>query len=71
MLAFPNIDPVAIRLGPLSVHWYGLMYLTGFATVWVLGNWRIKMGKTRLTQKDLEDLIFYAVLGVVLGGRLG
>ena len=71
MLAFPNIDPVAIRLGPLSVHWYGLMYLTGFATVWVLGSWRIKMGKTRLTQKDLEDLIFYAVLGVVLGGRLG
>ncbi|PRY97851.1 prolipoprotein diacylglyceryl transferase [Jezberella montanilacus] len=71
MLAFPQIDPVAVRIGPLAVHWYGLMYLLGFASVWFLGNWRIKMGKTRLNQKDLEDLIFYAVLGVVLGGRLG
>ena len=71
MLAFPQIDPVAVRIGPLAVHWYGLMYLLGFASVWFLVNWRIKMGKTRLNQKDLEDLIFYAVLGVVLGGRLG
>jgi len=47
------------------------MYLVGFALVWLLGNWRIKHGKTDLTQRDLEDLIFYSVLGVVIGGRLG
>lgn len=71
MLAFPQIDPVAIRVGPLSIHWYGLMYLLGFSSAWLLGRWRIAHGKTRLTQKDLEDIIFYGVLGVVLGGRLG
>ena len=71
MLPFPRIDPIAVQIGPLAVHWYGLMYLFGFASAWVLGNRRIKAGKTKLTAKDLEDIIFYSVLGVVLGGRLG
>lgn len=71
MLQFPNFDPVAIRLGPLAIHWYGLMYLTAFASAWLLGRWRISHGKTRLTLKDLEDIIFYGVLGVIVGGRLG
>ena len=71
MLQFPNFDPVALRLGPLAVHWYGLMYLTAFASAWLLGRWRIAHGKTRLTIKDLEDIIFYGVLGVIAGGRLG
>jgi phosphatidylglycerol:prolipoprotein diacylglycerol transferase len=71
MLAFPQIDPIAIRIGPLAVHWYGLMYLFGFAQAWLLGSWCIRRGKTRLTQRDLEDIIFYGVLGVVIGGRLG
>lgn len=71
MLQFPNFDPVAIRLGPLAIHWYGLMYLFGFGSAWVLGRWRISHGKTRLTLKDLEDIIFYGVLGVIAGGRLG
>ena len=71
MLQFPNFDPVAIRLGPLAIHWYGLMYLTAFASAWLLGRWRISHGKTRLTLKDLEDIIFYGVLGVIAGGRLG
>lgn len=71
MLHFPEIDPVAIRIGPLAVHWYGLMYLFGFGSAWVLGRWRIRHGKTRVTERDLEDIIFYGVLAVVAGGRLG
>jgi len=71
MFVHPQFDPVALQIGPVAVHWYGLMYLVGFALVWLLGRWRIKHGKTDLTTRDLEDLIFYSVLGVVLGGRLG
>ena len=71
MFVHPQFDPIAIQIGPVAIHWYGLMYLVGFALVWLLGNWRIKHGKTDLTQRDLEDLIFYSVLGVVIGGRLG
>ncbi|MYN14893.1 prolipoprotein diacylglyceryl transferase [Pusillimonas sp. TS35] len=71
MLQYPKFDPVALQLGPVAIHWYGLMYLLGFALVWVLGRWRIKRGLSDLTLRDLEDLIFYCVLGVVIGGRLG
>lgn len=71
MLQHPQFDPIAIEIGPLAVHWYGLMYLLGFALVWVLGNWRIRQHKTDFSRKNLEDLIFYSVLGVVIGGRLG
>lgn len=71
MLNYPQIDPVALQIGPIAIHWYGLMYLVGFGLVWLLGRWRIKHGETDLTLRDLEDLIFYSVLGVVAGGRLG
>lgn len=71
MLHHPNFDPVALQLGPIAVHWYGLMYLFGFAMVWILGRYRIRRGTTGLTVRDLEDLIFYSVLGVIVGGRLG
>jgi phosphatidylglycerol:prolipoprotein diacylglycerol transferase len=71
MLHHPQIDPIALQIGPIAVHWYGLMYLIGFALVWLLGRWRINHGKTDLTLRDLEDIIFYSVLGVVAGGRLG
>ena len=71
MLQFPTIDPVAIRLGPLAIHWYGLMYLVAFGSAWLLGRWRISHHKTDLTARDLEDIIFYGLLAVVLGGRLG
>ncbi len=71
MLKYPHFDPIALQIGPIAVHWYGLMYLIGFALVWVLGRWRIRHGKSDLTLRDLEDVIFYCVLGVVLGGRLG
>jgi phosphatidylglycerol:prolipoprotein diacylglycerol transferase len=72
MLQYPSFDPIALRIGPLAVHWYGLMYLVGFALVYGLGRYRLQQGHTAaLTARDLEDLIFYSVLGVVAGGRLG
>jgi len=72
MLTHPQFDPVAFSFGPLAVRWYGLMYLLGFMFVIGLGKWRIKQGLSgEVTAKDLDDMLFYGVLGVILGGRLG
>lgn len=71
MLTFPLIDPVAFSLGPLKVHWYGLMYLFGFAAAWLLAHWRVKHYQLAWTNEQVSDLIFYAALGVILGGRIG
>lgn len=71
MLQFPQIDPIALQLGPVAIHWYGLMYLVGFGSAWLLGRWRVKRGLTRVTLPDFEDMLFLAMLGAVLGGRLG
>lgn len=68
---FPSIDPIAFHLGPLPVHWYGLMYLVGFLGAWGLAHYRAKQNPQDWTKNDIEDLIFYTALGVVLGGRLG
>ncbi|MDH5736115.1 MAG: prolipoprotein diacylglyceryl transferase [Gammaproteobacteria bacterium] len=70
MLTYPNIDPVAISLGSLKIHWYGLMYLIGFVAAWKLGMLRARHSEI-WTGKRVEDLIFYGALGVVLGGRIG
>ncbi len=67
----PDIDPVALRLGPLQVHWYGLMYLIGFILAWWLGTVRAKRGSGGWRPAEMSDLIFYCALGVILGGRLG
>jgi phosphatidylglycerol:prolipoprotein diacylglycerol transferase len=71
VLTYPNIDPVAISLGPLQVHWYGLMYLLGFGAAWWLGQRRAAQAHTALQPKHVSDLIFYGALGVVIGGRAG
>lgn len=71
MLQYPLIDPVALQLGPVAIHWYGLMYLLGFAAVWLLGRRRIRQGHSTVSLRELEDIIFYGVVGVVIGGRLG
>jgi len=73
-LQHPNWDPVAISLGPLHIHWYGIMYLIAFAQFLALGRMRLK--QTHIAAEgwkveDLDDMLFYGVLGVVLGGRLG
>jgi phosphatidylglycerol:prolipoprotein diacylglycerol transferase len=72
MLIHPQFDPVAISIGPLAIRWYGLMYLVGFILFILLGRWRAKRFPERgFTAQSLDDLLFYGVLGVVLGGRLG
>lgn len=71
MLTHPDIDPVAIQLGPLAVHWYGLMYLAGFAAAWYLGRRRCRQPWSPLREEQVEDLIFYGAVGVILGGRFG
>lgn len=74
MLVHPQFDPVALHLGPLAIHWYGLTYLVAF----ILFSWLARVRARQepfigrgWTARDVEDLLFYGVLGVVLGGRLG
>ncbi len=72
MLIHPQIDPVALQFGPIAVHWYGLMYLLAFGLFLLLGRWRIvNQPWTAWSPKMLDDVLFYGVLGVILGGRLG
>ena len=71
MLTYPNIDPVAISIGPLKVHWYGLMYLVAFVTGWLLGRYRAKQPHSGWHPDQISDLLFYIALGVILGGRFG
>lgn len=72
MIQLHQIDPIAFRLGPLQVHWYGIMYLLGFAIAWWLGRLRIRAGRLPgVDEQGFGDLLFYAMLGVVLGGRVG
>jgi phosphatidylglycerol---prolipoprotein diacylglyceryl transferase len=74
MLRHPQFDPVALSIGPLQIHWYGLTYLVAFGLFYLLASlrtakpWYAQRGWSR---RDIEDLLFYGVLGVVLGGRLG
>jgi phosphatidylglycerol:prolipoprotein diacylglycerol transferase len=71
MFVYPHPDPVALSLGPLSVRWYGLMYLVGFLTAWWLARRRAAQPRSTWTPTEVDDLIFYSALGVILGGRLG
>lgn len=71
MLTYPNIDPVLLSIGPLSIHWYGAMYLIGFVGGWWLGRRRAARPGSGWTAQQVDDLLFYSTLGVVLGGRLG
>ncbi|MFT5391253.1 MAG: phosphatidylglycerol:prolipoprotein diacylglycerol transferase [Gammaproteobacteria bacterium] len=70
-MLYPDIDPVALQLGPVAIHWYGIMYLVGFAGAWWLGRYRARQVWRGWNEAQVDDLIFYAALGVVLGGRLG
>jgi len=75
MLMHPEFDPVALQLGPLAIRWYGLMYLLAFLSFYLLGRYRASRGQLGrglgMQPKDVEDLLFYGIVGVILGGRLG
>jgi phosphatidylglycerol---prolipoprotein diacylglyceryl transferase len=71
MLTYPHIDPIAFSLGPLHVHWYGIMYLIGFVAGWFLARSRARRPGSTWTTLDIDDLIFYCAVGVIVGGRLG
>jgi len=72
MIILHQIDPIALSLGPLQVHWYGIMYLLGFGLAWWLGRLRIRAGRLPgVDEQGFGDLLFYGMLGVVLGGRIG
>jgi phosphatidylglycerol---prolipoprotein diacylglyceryl transferase len=74
MLIHPNFDPIALHLGPLAVRWYGLMYLLAFVQCIVIGRLRLRLPYVAAqgwTTKDIDDILFYGVLGTILGGRLG
>jgi len=71
MLVHPQFDPVAFWIGPLPVRWYGLMYLVGFVLFLTLGRLRARDAWRGMTARDVEDLLFWGVFGVIVGGRLG
>lgn len=71
MLPYPEIDPVAIALGPVKVHWYGLCYLAGIAAGWWLAVRRSARPWSPLAREQVDDMVFFAALGIVLGGRFG
>ena len=74
MLVHPQFSPIALQIGPIAIHWYGLTYLVAFGLFVWLGAQRVKLAQFAergWTRRDIEDLLFYGVLGVVLGGRLG
>lgn len=66
---YPQIDPVALEIGPLAIHWYGLMYLFGFVAAWLLA--RARANNHGWEKSQVEDLLFYGAIGVILGGRIG
>lgn len=74
MLVHPQFDPIALKLGPLAIHWYGLTYLAAFGLFLLLASLRVKQAQFAAKgwqRQDVDDLLFFGVLGVVLGGRLG
>ena len=74
MLVHPQFDPVAFQLGPFAVHWYGLTYLVAFGLFLWLASLRVQrtpFAEAGWSRRDVEDLLFYGVLGVIVGGRLG
>ena len=71
MLYYPNINPIAFKLGLIEVHWYGIMYLVGFASAWRLALYRARQSQQEWNATQVGDLIFYSALGVIIGGRLG
>jgi len=71
MLVYPEIDPIIFSIGPVAVRWYGLMYVVGFIAGWWLARRRAGLPHSPVRPDQVDDLVFYVMLGVILGGRLG
>jgi len=71
MIWLNQLDPIALKLGPLAIHWYGLSYLAAFAIAWWLGKRHIARARYDISATAFGDLVFYVMLGIILGGRLG
>jgi phosphatidylglycerol:prolipoprotein diacylglycerol transferase len=71
MIPYTGFDPIAFELGPVKVHWYGIMYLVGFAAAWWLGRWRAARAGSTWDVEAVDDFIFFSMLGVIVGGRVG
>jgi len=71
MLTYPEIDPIALAIGPVRIHWYGLTYVVGFIAAWWLARRRSKAPGSTWKPIDVDDLIFFAAIGVIAGGRMG
>ncbi len=71
MITHPGFDPIAVNIGPIAIHWYGLMYLAGFAAGVLLGRLRASRPGSGWNPEEITDLLFYIAMGVIIGGRLG
>jgi phosphatidylglycerol:prolipoprotein diacylglycerol transferase len=71
MLHYPKIDPVALHLGPVQIHWYGIMYVVGFGVAWWLARRQAARPGSTWKREDVDDLIFWCMVGVIVGGRVG
>lgn len=71
MLTYPEIDPVALAIGPLKIHWYGLMYLLAFGSAYALATFRARRPGSGWTEEQVSDLVFFGAMGVIVGGRAG
>ncbi len=71
MIAYPDIDPVALNLGFLKIHWYGISYVVGILAAWFLLRYRASQLQWGFSSEQVSDLVFYAMLGIIIGGRLG
>jgi phosphatidylglycerol---prolipoprotein diacylglyceryl transferase len=71
MLQFPDIDPVIFKIGPLSMRWYGLMYILGFVSSYLLVMYQLKKKNLKIDRAIIDDLFFYLILGLIVGARLG
>ena len=71
MLTYPDIDPVALHLGRLNIYWYGIMYVVGFAAAWWLARRQAARPGSTWNAEQVDDMIFWVMVGVIIGGRVG
>lgn len=71
MFTYPDIDPIIFAIGPLAIRWYGLMYVIGIGGGWWLGRWRASQPGSTWKPVEVDDMVFFAALGLILGGRIG